>query len=387
MIKWLGAFALTTLLLSCGDSEGSEEQQLPNNFHIEGQIKGASNQSVTIEAQSDRGAIKVAETKTDAAGNYSLDGNIPGMGLYAMSVGSDKKNAILLPLEENDKAVINGDIQTFSIKTKISGTRWAQPLMRYMALFNDFSEKQMDITMKESDPGKQLELFKKLQQPLLEYVKVQIAKDPGNPVNIIFSTLLMPNEQEGFAGYDTKNLELLAKMDKAFQKEHPQSPFTAYVSEQIGQIQSQYESYQASTSGTVDAPEIAMMNPDGKELRLSSLKGKIVLVDFWASWCGPCRKENPNVVRLYKKYNGRGFEVFSVSLDENPDAWKQAIQKDGLIWKNHVSDLMGWRTPLVQQYGFQAIPYTVLINKEGKIIGIGLRGIQLEQKLEELLGK
>ena len=186
--------------------------------------------------------------------------------------------------------------------------------MRYMALFNDFSEKQMDITMKESDPGKQLELFKKLQQPLLEYVKVQIAKDPGNPVNIIFSTLLMPNEQEGFAGYDTKNLELLAKMDKAFQKEHPQSPFTAYVSEQIGQIQSQYESYQASTSGTVDAPEIAMMNPDGKELRLSSLKGKIVLVDFWASWCGPCRKENPNVVRLYKKYNGRGFEFFSVSV-------------------------------------------------------------------------
>ena len=140
-------------------------------------------------------------------------------------------------------------------------------------------------------------------------------------------------------------------------------------------------------SGTMAAPEIAMKDPNGKELRLSALKGKVVLVDFWASWCGPCRKENPNVVRLYKKFKSKGFEVFSVSLDQDPKAWKDAIAKDGLIWPNHVSDLMGWQTPLTQQYGFQSIPYTVLLNRDGNIIGVGLRGEQLERKLEEVLSK
>jgi thiol-disulfide isomerase/thioredoxin len=117
------------------------------------------------------------------------------------------------------------------------------------------------------------------------------------------------------------------------------------------------------------------------------LKGKVVLIDFWASWCGPCRKENPNVVKLYKKFKSKGFEIFSVSLDQDPNAWKTAITRDGLIWPNHVSDLMGWQTPLTQIYGFNAIPYTVLLNREGNIVGVSLRGEALEQKLEEEINK
>ena len=135
------------------------------------------------------------------------------------------------------------------------------------------------------------------------------------------------------------------------------------------------------------APEIALKNPGGTDLRLSALKGKIVLIDFWASWCGPCRKENPNVVKLYKKYKNQGFEIFSVSLDQDQNAWKGAIEKDGLIWPNHVSDLMGWQTPLVQSYGIQGIPHTVLLNREGNIVGVGLRGAQLEQKLIDAISK
>ena len=128
-----------------------------------------------------------------------------------------------------------------------------------------------------------------------------------------------------------------------------------------------------------------MKNPKGTELRLSSLKGKVVLIDFWASWCGPCRKENPNVVKLYKKYKSKGFEVFSVSLDQDANAWNKAIAQDGLIWPNHVSDLLGWQTPMTQLYGFNAIPYTVLVNEEGNIVGVNLRGEELEQKLKEVL--
>src|SRR5690606_32056184 len=132
-------------------------------------------------------------------------------------------------------------------------------------------------------------------------------------------------------------------------------------------------------------PEIALQTPEGNELRLPSLKGKVVLIGFWASWCAPCRKENPNVVRLYKKYRDKGFTVFSVSLATQAENWKAAIAADGMIWPNHVSDLKGWDTPLTTIYKFNGIPHTVLVDRSGNIIDVGLRGSSLEQKLEELL--
>jgi thiol-disulfide isomerase/thioredoxin len=133
-----------------------------------------------------------------------------------------------------------------------------------------------------------------------------------------------------------------------------------------------------------DVPKISLKTPDNKTLNLSSLKGKYVLVDFWASWCGPCRRENPNVVKLYKKYRKKNFTVYSVSLDEDGTKWKQAIKMDNLIWPNHVSDLKGWQSSVVPMFNIQGIPYTVLVNPEGKIIGINLRGQELENKLEEI---
>jgi thiol-disulfide isomerase/thioredoxin len=148
-----------------------------------------------------------------------------------------------------------------------------------------------------------------------------------------------------------------------------------------------YEEFLASNGGGKVAPEIALKSPEGKVIKLSSLRGKYVLIDFWASWCGPCRKENPNVVRLYNKYKNKGFTVYSVSLDKDAAAWKGAIASDGLVWPNHVSDLLHWNSPMPALYGFQGIPYTVLVDKEGKIIATGLRGETLEQKLSELLDK
>ena len=123
--------------------------------------------------------------------------------------------------------------------------------------------------------------------------------------------------------------------------------------------------------------------PDGKIMDLSSLRGKYVLIDFWASWCGPCRKENPNVVRMYNKYKEKGFDILGVSLDNNKDKWKAAIAKDKLTW-HHISDLKGWSSALAKPYGVRGIPYTVLVNREGVIIAKKLRGAALEAKLKEL---
>ncbi len=131
------------------------------------------------------------------------------------------------------------------------------------------------------------------------------------------------------------------------------------------------------------APDIDLPQIDGTNLKLSSLRGKIVLIDFWASWCGPCRAEFPNVKRIYAKFKDKGFEIYGVSLDKDANSWKSSVTSLGLSWK-HVSDLKYWSCAPAKVYKVSGIPYTVLVGKDGKIIAKNLRGEELERKLEEL---
>ncbi len=132
-----------------------------------------------------------------------------------------------------------------------------------------------------------------------------------------------------------------------------------------------------------EAPDFTLKTPEGKDLSLSDLRGKVVLVDFWASWCGPCRKENPHVVKLYNEYKAKGFDVLGVSLDKKQSSWEAAIDKDGLTW-HHVSDLKGWSNEVAKLYGVSSIPHTVLLDQEGKIIARNLRSADLEIALKKI---
>ncbi|WP_224998004.1 TlpA disulfide reductase family protein [Cesiribacter sp. SM1] len=145
------------------------------------------------------------------------------------------------------------------------------------------------------------------------------------------------------------------------------------------------ERMRSTTMGQV-APEIALPNPQGEVKKLSDLRGNVVMIDFWAAWCGPCRRENPNVVRLYNKYHDKGFEIYGVSLDRSKDDWVKAIEKDGLTW-TQVSDLNYFNSEAAQTYDITAIPATVLLDKDGKIIARNLRGQALEDKLAEIFGE
>jgi peroxiredoxin len=153
-------------------------------------------------------------------------------------------------------------------------------------------------------------------------------------------------------------------------------------SEYVSQLKQMIEEQKKTAVGVV-APDFTMNDPDGKPIQLSSLRGKVVMIDFWASWCAPCRQENPNVVKLYNQYHDKGFEILGVSLDRGKDEWIQAIKDDQLTWL-HVSDLQFWQNAVARQYGVNSIPQTYLLDKEGKIIAKGLRSEQLAAKLGEL---
>ena len=198
-----------------------------------------------------------------------------------------------------------------------------------------------------------------------------------------------------FTAYSTlggngKYLDVHRSALKKYQQANANSPYVKEYETFINQVDASYKAQMAAQRIRVGepAPDIKLESPDGKEYALSDLKGQVVLLDFWASWCGPCRRENPNVVKVYDRYKDQGFTVYSVSLDRQgqKQRWVDAIKKDNLKWPYHVSDLQYWQSAPAKEYGVKGIPRTFLIDREGKIAAVGLRGAQqIESELKKVI--
>ena len=353
LICWIGLF-------SCGDTPGTdifiENKNVLNDVKINGTVKNGAGMEIYLEAPllEARGEnIQVARAVISKENTFEINTTVPGLGYYILKINTPENDSIELTLNKGDQLNINTSVRDFSSSPSISGVSWSEEANTYQEMLK-FNDSQKEIS---------------------EYSAKRMRENPVNPFNIVLSMHLMNSEEE----YNESRIQIFFEVANAFYNNYPGSEAANNFQKRTVFLRKYMEN-----NGFYDVPDIVSKTPEGGDLSLSELRGKYVLVDFWASWCGPCRKENPNVVRLYKKYRKKNFTVFSVSLDQEGANWKQAIQKDELIWPNHVSDLMGWNSAVVTLFNIQGIPYTVLVNPEGKIIGVNLRGQELEDRLIEI---
>jgi len=348
-------------------------------YQLNGQLQNAPAGTKVYLAELGETQFVSRDTATvDEKGQFKFVGTLPETGLY--QVKTSDQNQALVVLGNGSRLELTGDAQKLATTYAVKGSPDSE-LLRQVNQALQTSQQQMQQLMPRLEQRytqaaqaghqdsmqaiqRQAELVQSMGQR--EVVRL-VRQNPGSIVSgFVVSSVLNPDE----------NFALADSVATQLKTGQPNSRYTKALVARL-------EPLRATAVGTT-APEIALAAPDGKALPLTSLRGKYVLIDFWASWCGPCRRENPNVVKAYNKFKGKGFEIYGVSFDQDRAKWLKAIEADGLVWK-HVSDLKGWESAAGQTYGIKSIPASILLDPQGRIIGKNLRGEALEAKLASVL--
>jgi thiol-disulfide isomerase/thioredoxin len=358
--------ALLILFSSCGGLKGTK---------VSGKLTGASELSIFLDkvGMNTANNMRLAAEKTDKDGSFKF--SIPDgikKGVYKITVGAQALEFIVDGTEKD--IVITGDLAKMNSEGfDVKGSPLCE---KYMATVKSAIKGEIDVNG----------------------LKTLAEKDADPLVAFMIATRLF-NFREEFADIHTKVAARLKATNIDFAEDYDQMT-------QALQQQAARKAAMEKVKLGMEAPEIALPGIDGKIKKLSDYKGKTVLIDFWASWCGPCRKANPHVVQLYEKYSSKGFEVFSVSLDGLDDRtrealagdkqqlntnltgskerWIQAIAQDNLKWKGHVSDLKKWNSAAAATYGVSSIPKTYLVGKDGKIVAVDPRNNLEEEILKNI---
>lgn len=324
--------------------------------------------------------VRICDSTTiDKKGDFKLDIAVTNPTMYLFKIKGMDNAMLHLMIESGDKVNIELDAlreQGFIHITNANGSRNIETYHQFNNILFEHSQKLHALNQEYSIPSttekRKQELSILFQQELNNQNNAisKVLSDNNDALISAFLVTFFDEEAE-------QHIRLYETIYNGLKDKYSDNQFVQYVERKL-----------RSTIGPGSmAPEIEMKDPNGVTRKLSDLRGKVVMIDFWASWCSPCRMENPNVVKLYKKYKDKGFDIYSVSLDKTRDAWLRAIQQDGLEWPNHVSDLRGWTSSGGATYGIRSVPSTVLVDRDGRIIARNLRGQELANKLKEIFGE
>lgn len=367
--------ALASLIVTSCANKMSEEQT------VSGTIQNAAGKQVDLIGFVDGEPDTLATQTLNESGQFSMPVNTGRLSFYQLAV--EDNGALVLVFDSTESPVIEADLHYINQKYSVTGSEDSE---RICELFNhsvDY-ETELDSTMKlmrdaakSGDNARRLELsvhYNDLRKEYKDYLLSFIDADTTSAANFSVLQRLDP-KQDG---------EYFIKVRNGLAPRMQGNVFFDQLANNVAKIEHEMKMNAAIDIGK-KAPDIVLPNPDGEEVALSSLRGNYVLIDFWASWCKPCRMENPNVVKLYNKYKDENFEIYGVSLDRNKDKWIKAIAEDNLTWK-HVSDLQFWNSAAAKLYNVTSIPFTLLIDPEGNIVEKKLRGKALADKLESIYG-
>jgi len=366
-----------------------------NNINeINGKLINASNDEyVFLDELKGNELITVDSVRVSKDGSFSFTRKIGSPSFYLIK--TDNSNFLTLLLEPGEKINLTAYSDSLNYPISLSGSKGSELLASYnLALRNTIRKLSTlrDIYMQNLDKPELplvMERLDSMAQSYMDEINLYTRNFIDENINSLASLVSLyqqvaPGE---YVLHPQDDLDYFIKVDSSLSLLYPDYEPVKSLHEQVGELISVaagQDSFSQIPLGMKKAPEIALPNPEGDTIKLSSTRGSVVLVDIWAAWCGPCRRENPNLVRIYDLYNDKGFQIYQVSIDKTREAWLKGIKEDGLEKWIHVSDLKYWSSVVVPLFKIESIPANFLLDREGNIIASGLRGENLQNKLAEI---